>query len=405
MSVFRTVALPALAFILVCHASGQEMTEQDVLKQFMERSPQATALRARIPVTRAESRLQTLAPNPAVTASREDVGGVKDQFLTAEQSLPISGRLGLLKRAGMEAVFAAEQQTNYDLLLLRTEVRLAFYELLAAQQREAIATQSTLGLREIVRVLREREKAGEGSGYDALRAERELADAEALLHSEKLNVATTRNRLSQFLSGGAGQIIAKGELLPGPELPSVQDLIARSISGRGDVVAQQRTVTRFEFERRAAERQRVPEPTVLAGLKRTSTPGFVDNGYVATVTVPLPLFNRGQADADRARALRERTESDRVVLVRQVEADVRSAYDAVVLRRNASAEYRNSAAGTADLSNIARLSYEEGERGVLELLDAQRVAVGAQVRTVELSFEMKKAEIELDRAIGEEVLP
>jgi outer membrane protein, heavy metal efflux system len=405
MSVCRTVALPALAFIFVCHASGQEMTEQDVLKQFMERSPQATALRARIPVTRAESHLQILAPNPAVTASREDVGGVKDQFLTAEQSLPISGRLGLLKRAGKEAVSAAEQQTKYDLLLLRAEVRLAFYELLAAQQREAIATQSTVGLREIVRVLREREKVGEGSGYDALRAERELADTEALLNAEKLNVATTRNRLSQFLTGGAGQLIAKGELLPGPELPSVQDLIARATSGRGDIVAQQRTVSRFAFEQRAAERQRIPEPTVLAGLKRTSTPGFVDNGYVATVTVPLPLFNRGQTDADRARALRERTESDRAVLVRQVEAEVRSAYDAVVLRRNASAEYRKSAAGAADLSNIARLSYQEGERGILELLDAQRVAVGAQVRTVELSFDMKKAEIELGRAVGEEVLP
>ena len=405
MSVCRTVALTALAFIFVCHASGQEMTEQDVLKQFMERSPQATALRARIPVTRAESHLQILAPNPAVTASREDVGGVKDQFLTAEQSLPISGRLGLLKRAGKEAVSAAEQQTKYDLLLLRAEVRLAFYELLAAQQREAIATQSTVGLREIVRVLREREKVGEGSGYDALRAERELADTEALLNAEKLNVATTRNRLSQFLTGGAGQLIAKGELLPGPELPSVQDLIARATSGRGDIVAQQRTVSRFAFEQRAAERQRIPEPTVLAGLKRTSTPGFVDNGYVATVTVPLPLFNRGQTDADRARALRERTESDRAVLVRQVEAEVRSAYDAVVLRRNASAEYRKSAAGAADLSNIARLSYQEGERGILELLDAQRVAVGAQVRTVELSFDMKKAEIELGRAVGEEVLP
>jgi outer membrane protein, heavy metal efflux system len=405
MSAFRTVALPALAFIFVCHASGQEMTEQDVLKQFMERSPQVTALRARIRVTRAESRVQTLAPNPAVTASREDVGGVKDQFLTAEQSLPISGRLGLLKRAGNEAVSATEHQTNYDLLLLGTEVRLAFYELIAAQQREAIATQSTTGLHEIVRVLREREKAGEGSGYDALRAEREFADAEALLNAEKLNVATARNRLSQFLTGSAAHIVAKGELLPGPELPSLQDLIARATSGRGDVVAQQRMVTRFEFEQRAAERLRIPEPTVLAGLKRTSAAGFVDNGYVATVTVPLPLFNRGQADAERARALRESTQSNRGVLVRQVEAEIRSAYDAVVLRRNASAEYRRSAAGAADLSNIARLSYQEGERGILELLDAQRVAVGAKVRTVELLFEMKKAEIELDRAVGEEVLP
>jgi outer membrane protein, heavy metal efflux system len=405
MSVLRTVALPVLAMIFTCQTFGQEMTEQDVLKQFMERSPQATALRARIGVTRAEARVQTLAPNPAVTASREDVGGVKDQFLTAEQSLPITGRLDLLKRAGNEAISAMEQQTSYDLLLLRTEVRLAFYELLTAQQRETISAQSVVGLREIVRVLREREKAGEGSGYDALRAERELADSEALLNSEKLNTAAARNRLSQFIGRNAGQVVAKGELLPGPELPAVQDLIARATSGRGDVVAHQRTVTRFEFEQRAAERQRIPEPTVLAGLKRTSAPGFVDNGYVATVTVPIPLFNRGQADARLARALRERTDSEKTVLLRQVEAEVSSTYEAVILRRIASADYLKSAVSTADLSTIARLSYQEGERGILELLDAQRVAVGAQMRSIELLLEMKKAEIALDRAVGEEVLP
>jgi outer membrane protein, heavy metal efflux system len=277
--------------------------------------------------------------------------------------------------------------------------------LLAAQRRELIAKQAIESLSEIVRVLREREKAGEGSGYDALRAERELADAEAVLNSERLNVATTRNRLTQFISGSAGTIVAKGELQPGPDLPSLDALIVRATSGRGDVVAHQKSVTRYEFEQRAAERQRIPEPTVLAGLKRTSAPGFVDNGYVATVTVPLPLFNRGQADAERARALRERTDSERAALVRQVEAEVRSAYEGVILRRNASANYLRSATSAADLAKIASLSYQEGERGILELLDAQRVAVGAQVRSVDLLFEMKRAEIELDRAVGEEVLP
>ena len=59
----------------------------------------------------------------------------------------------------------------------------------------------------------------------------------------------------------------------------------------------------------------------------------------------------------------------------------------------------------AELAAIATAGYEEGEYGILELLDAHRVTLGAGLRLLELSAAARRAAIELDRAIGQETTP
>ena len=59
----------------------------------------------------------------------------------------------------------------------------------------------------------------------------------------------------------------------------------------------------------------------------------------------------------------------------------------------------------AELAASGRAAYEEGEYGILELLDAHRVTLGARLRLLELSAAARRAAIELDRAIGRETTP
>ena len=66
---------------------------------------------------------------------------------------------------------------------------------------------------------------------------------------------------------------------------------------------------------------------------------------------------------------------------------------------------RQLGAPTQRLADIAQLAYQEGELGILELLDAYRVGLFSRLRSVELLGAARKAEIELDRAAGQEVIP
>lgn len=402
------LALIGAAILSGGWANAQQLTEQEVLRRFSVESSQARALKAQVEVVRSEARARSLLPNSNLFVSREDVGGLQDQFVTAEQTLPLSGRLGLVRRAGNAAVKASQNETRLGLWGLRSELRLAFYDLLLAQQKEAAMRQGAADLQEIVRVLREREKAGESPGFDVLRAERELADTESDLVSVQVALAQARSRLASFLGPGTdpAALIAAGEFRPRGTLPPLAELLTRALAVRGDLTAREAQLERFEFERRAAERQRIPEPALAAGLKRFTSPGFSDNGYLVSVTVRIPVFNRGQADSARAKAQYQVADAERQVLQRRIEAEVRASYASFeLLSRNAYDYTRELGTKGAELSRTAEAAYQEGEQGILQLLDAQRVALASQLRALELSSAAKRAEVNLDRAVGEEVLP
>jgi outer membrane protein TolC len=146
--------------------------------------------------------LRTLPPLPVVSYSREDAAGSKEDYLLIEQQVPVSGRLGLLRNAGDAAVNAQKEQSNYALHQLHSDLRLAFVELLLSQQREAGIQKSLGDLQELVRVLREREREGEGSAFDRLRAERELAEVQADLISAQAMTARSQTQVASFLAPG-----------------------------------------------------------------------------------------------------------------------------------------------------------------------------------------------------------
>ncbi|MCL5288051.1 MAG: TolC family protein [Acidobacteria bacterium] len=384
------------------------MTEADALRRFERENAQVRALAARVREVRAEFRAASLAPNPSITYTREDSAGTQDSFLLVQQELPITGRLGLLRRAGDSATSAAQASTNYSLLLLRSEFRLAFYALLLAQQRETHLAKSVNDLDGILSILRDREHEGEGSKFDQLRAERELADARANHASAQVLLAQARSRLAAMLAPGTepASLSAKGEVAGGAALPPVQDLVARALDKRGDFAARRNDLQRFEYEERAAQRLRIPEPVLSAGLKRTTLPGVRDSGYAVSVTVPIPLFNRGQTEVERTRAAQERTQTEIAAHRQQIETEVKATYEGLRLRRQIAEQYAKELGQKgAELSRIAQIAYQEGEQGILELLDAYRTALFSRLQALELAWSAKQAEIELNRAVGEEVLP
>ena len=127
-------------------------------------------------------------------------------------------------------------------------------------------------------------------------------------------------------------------------------------------------------------------------------------GPVFSLTVPLPLFNRGQADAALAEAdqalARSRFQARRTMALTEIE----SVHQEVLRRREAEELYRRSA-DSEELVRIARMAYDEGEQGILELLDAYRTALAVRLRGLELAAASRRSRITLDLVVGEEVVP
>jgi cobalt-zinc-cadmium efflux system outer membrane protein len=120
----------------------------------------------------------------------------------------------------------------------------------------------------------------------------------------------------------------------------------------------------------------------------------------------VPLFSRGQAAVALANAHKAQAEAEAESWRMRIEAEVRAAHTALAIQQERAARYRQSAAEIAEpLAKIGRVAYEEGELGILELLDSDRQALDARLRILDLAAAARSAAIELDRAIGREFRP
>jgi cobalt-zinc-cadmium efflux system outer membrane protein len=143
---------------------------------------------------------------------------------------------------------------------------------------------------------------------------------------------------------------------------------------------------------------------INAGLKRADIgQQRIAYGPVVGVSIPLPVFNKGQAEVARFTAEQERANARLQILSRQIQAAVEGNVEALRIRSAARDEYQRMLADSGpELVRIATVAYQEGEINILQLLDTHRLQRQAQLRMIDIDAAVKEAQIEVERVIGEE---
>jgi cobalt-zinc-cadmium efflux system outer membrane protein len=404
----RTAVLCAIvAMVVPSHARAQSvpLTEAEALARLSPDSPRLRAIRAAVDVARADVLAAGRWPNPRLTYDRESVAGVTENMTMVAQPLPITGRRGLEVQAASAMVDASSNRSDDAIRRVRADLRLAFAQLLAAQTREQVLATSRDRLRELATVLAKREAAGDAAGFDRLRAEREVVDIEAdhaLAASERTRAQATVASFFADTIDPARVVAVPRQPMPA-SIPNVDALVERAESARGDLLALRKEVDAAQFSAKAADRRWVPEPEIVAGTK-SSTVGGGDVGSVFTVHANVPLFDRGKPERAsaiaRASQAQVRIDAFRVAL----RSDISALRATVLERRDAADRYRSATAnGAREIERIAQVSYDAGERGIFELLDAYRSGSSARVRQATLDLAVRQAEIELAFTSGVEI--
>jgi cobalt-zinc-cadmium efflux system outer membrane protein len=299
--------------------------------------------------------------------------------------------------AGLEGSRFALQESR---LALRAAVKLAYYEVVRRQAEVALAAETQRLLEDIRRRIAVRVEVGEAPRLELTRADAEARSAANATASARLRVTEARAQLLALIglpATGMGEVV--GTLDPPPPLPPLDAL-------RDDVLARYPSLSqsRAEIERARARLEteralRTPQPTLRAGV--TQDPD--QNQFVVGLSIPIPVWNQrqgqigeAQAQLDAANAL---AESRRIELItalngayarHEVATQQIQAFEAGLLRQ------------AEDALRVAEAAYRFGERGFIEVLDAQRV-----LRAVRLDFLATRAaqrtafiEIEQLRAAG-----
>lgn len=396
LAVFEGVSPPPVG------AQELALTEAQALDRLAAESPAIRALRARLAGADAGVLDARRLPNPVVTVSRESVAGVAEDFVLVSQPLTFFWRRG----PELDVARARAQVVAADVNALerraRADLRLAFAELMTAQARQRDLQASLARVRELARALAAREEAGDAAGFDRLRAEQEAVELAADLEDAAAARAMAQAALAAFFAPPVEPATLRAVLTPQAPvpLPELEALIDRARASLGELAAFDARIAAARFARAAADRRWVPDLNVVAGVK-TSNAGTGDRGGVLSVLASLPLFDRGQPERARAAADERLALAERDAFLVWLRAAVEARLEVVARRRAAQAAYDVVAAqGAADLERIARVSYDAGERTILEVIDAYRAGVRARLRGGELAAAVRRAEIELEYLTG-----
>jgi cobalt-zinc-cadmium efflux system outer membrane protein len=343
-------------------------------------------------------------PNPLLSYSREHTSDSTEDFAWLSQELDLSGRRSLRTQAASQRATAAALKMAVQRLEVAAAIRHRFHEVLYHQRRVAALHDWLAGIDRALETVTRREEAGDASVYDRRRLERERASGGARL-------AVAEAGLDRAWAGLLAQLpepvpvategpAVAGRLLPEDDPPPLVELLA-ALPARPDLQSLEARVAAAELDGRAARRWQLPRVSLGGGVKRVDTDGEWDNGFLLTASLPLPLFDRHQDEALRARA------EERLAWGRSAEAlamaggEVRGLWAESRRLTTAARHYREQTARTsAVLVRTAEAAYRGGELGILELLDAHRSVLEDELQALDLEMAARRARIELDRITG-----
>lgn len=382
--------------------AAQQLTESELVEMIIRDGAEARSIRVDADVVRREQAARVALTNPLVAYTREGAGF--NEFLQVEQFLPVFGSRGALMKAAGAANLAAEAERDGRLWQLRVDAHALVAQLLAAQEKSDAASATVRDVDRVISLLRIREKEGEGSRFDRLRAEQELADARQIALDARASAAELTAAIASLVGGGTRIARVSGVLYNERPVPPVETLSTRALEKRGELRALAAASDRFRLEAVAVRRAKLPEPTVVGGLKRAEGAAGRESGGLLGINMTLPLFDSGRREVARWLAERDRAEAQRVLAVQRIRAHVAAATEVTALRQDA-LRATEMASPAGELAQIAEVAYTEGEVGILELLDAHRTVARARVRVIEMKLAARLAQIALERVVGDTIWP
>ncbi len=320
-----------------------------------------------------------------------------DQHLAfVEQEFVTGGKLELNRRVLNEAVRAQSLELEAQKLRVATDIRVKFYEALAAQQRIKLISDFQSVTERGIEVAEFRIKAGEGTRIDALQATVQKNEIDlALQQSEIQFYATWRGLVALTGTPHMEPTTLIGELPQQMEQKDWGYVNSSIVSSSPEYRAAQ---TRIAQARAALQRhgvQAIPNVTVQfgAGVDNSTNSGMMN----LQVGAPIPVFNRNQGNISAAQAEFCRATREAQRIAKSIEArlaDVSREYDSSLAAVDTYGQ--QILPNAAESLKLAEQAYEAGETSFLQVLVARRTYFDSNLQYIIAQSQLAQASSKVD---------
>lgn len=373
-------------------------------------SPDLTAAREAVAAAVARERQAGAFLNPTLSYQREQTSGDgqtnSQNIASVDQPIELGGIRGAridvarLRREIAEArVAAAELQVDFD-------ITRAYALAIAADRRAALAEQAARAFARASTVSRTRLVEGDVSGYSHRRIQLEAARYAGLRAEASLARRTARLTLASFLAASVDSLrgtnlVLDDSVAHATGMIADDSLLSLAKQHRAELRAAMLEVEVAAAEGRLVARERVPVPTLSAGFKNEQAVGGDLNGFIAGVSLPLPIWDRRGGALEAANAEGRRRVAEAEAVRRRIAREVADAAAEVRAVDEQLALLGPLLGPEAQMAlRAAQVAYAEGEISLLEWLDAVRAYQEAEGTFASLRAESLIRRAALERAVG-----
>jgi multidrug efflux system outer membrane protein len=338
-------------------------------------------------------------------------GGVTDLFSTSVDltfELDIWGRLRRGTEAARAELLASEDARDAVVMTLVSDVAAAYFQL-RQLDLELETTRRNVGSRQgSLQLVRDRFEAGLTSALDLRQAEAELATTTAQIPDLERQIVQTENRVSILLGRNPGGVTRGRPLVDQTFPPTIPaGLPSALLERRPDIRQAEASLVAANARIGVAKAAFFPQISLTGffGLESVALSDLFTGPsrvWQFGPAMTVPIFNAG-----RNRANLELTEAQqREALIRYEQAiqqAFREVEDALVAHRKARealAEQQVAVRASREARSVAETRYTSGLTSYLDVLDAQRTVLAAEVAESRTLLAQLVAVVQLYRALG-----
>lgn len=387
--------------------SAGGLTLEQAVSRALQMNPSIAA--GALAVSSAEARrLQAgLLPNPEFELALENFrgSGTFDGFDATESTAIISQPILLGgKRDRRRAVAESKRtlavrQLEAARLDVTARTTAAFYRVVAAQQRQALARELLDVAGRFEETVQARVDAGKVSPVEGTRASIEASQARIALARANRELDAARTLLAATWNSSMSDFGRAVGALPAPEEPAPLAELRKHLPAAPEMTRLDDVVKRQERVVELEKAFRVPDLTVSLGPRRFEATG--ESAWVAGISMPIPVFDRNQGARRAAELDLERARREAGAARVGIEARLSATLDrlrAVALEVR-TLEQEIVPAAHAALTAV-ETGYRAGKLGLLDVLDAQRTLFESRAQLLSSLEEYATRRTGLERLVG-----
>jgi len=346
-----------------------------------------------------------LYPNPRLDVFSPQLAGSESQYSAQiAQEIVVKGKLQLQRDAALRGVQQARLtyvRTQFELL---TDVRKAFYIVLAGQRRVAILEELVIVLQKSRDTADRLLTAGEGTKTDVLLLDIELQNASVQLQNSEALLDAARRQLAA--SVGAVDLpvgVVKGDLAA--KTPNYNAIaFSQGVSGNSQLLSASVQLERSQIQLRREIVEPYPNVTVTGGGQYQVT--YPHKQGVFQISVPLPFWNRNQGGIAAAHANVARANASYLVTQNSLSKSLAGAVGRYRAAQQLVDRYEQKILPqAAEARDIVQRGYALGELDFLRLLQSQKTLVESNLGYIKAQEERWDAAADIANILQLEAFP